>query len=137
MKCIVFSEFSRMCKILNRELKGSLMIIGETPQEERQKIIKDFQENPERQILIMSRAGEMALNLHQSDLVFHYDCPMTYASYDQRISRARRQGRKDPVVSVRMVTRGTLEEKIYKLIEKKKDISLATMPFTELIKELL
>lgn len=130
-KVIIFSEFASMCKILHREFPNSLMIIGETPQEERQAIVKEFTENPNRQILIGSKAIEMGLNLQCAGLVVHYDPPLTYSSYDQRNSRAHRQGRADKVISVRITVKGTIEDRIWKLIESKRLISLASMPYNE------
>jgi len=135
-KALVFSEFAEACKLLHKEFPNSLMIIGATPQEEREKILKEFRENPDRQILFASKALEMGVNLQCVSLVVHYDPPLTYSSYDQRCSRARRQGRADKVISVRITVKGTVEDRIWKLIEAKRLISLASMPYNEW-KELL
>lgn len=137
-KAIIFTEFASAVPAIMDILpeKGAVSITGATSQEQRKLFIGLFQFIPKVQFLVGTRAIEMALNLHAADFVIHLDPPMTYASYDQRISRARRQGRKDKVVSVRIVSRGTIEEKIYRLIEKKKNISIMAMPYTELVKEL-
>jgi SNF2 family DNA or RNA helicase len=78
----------------------------------------------------------MGLNIQAADVVVHYDLPPTAKSLDQRISRARRQGRKDPVLSVKMICKGTIEVELDKIINKKEDMSLQTMPLTKL-KEIL
>lgn len=137
-KVIIFSEFSEMCKLINADLPGSRMIIGETPNDLRDKILKEFNENPNVKILIMSgKVGEMGLNLQVASYVIHYDPPLSWASYDQRIARARRKGQKSAVVSVRLFCYNSVESRIYTLIEKKKNISLMAMPFNELERELL
>jgi SNF2 family DNA or RNA helicase len=92
--------------------------------------------DPSIKYLIGTKALEMGLNLTKADYVIHLDPPLTFASYDQRCSRARRQGRNDKVISVRMVTAGSLEQRIYKLIESKKLISLSAMPYS-LMKEII
>lgn len=136
-KAIIFTEFSTAVPAILSALTGAVSITGATKQEDRATIMHQFQTDPATKFLVMTRAGEMALNLQAADFVIHYDPPLTYSSYDQRCSRARRQGRKDPVVSVRLVCKDTIEEKIYKLIETKKLISLLAMPYSELKKELL
>jgi SNF2 family DNA or RNA helicase len=127
-KCLIFSEFAQMCKILHREFPNSLIITGETPQVEREKIINEFRNNPDRQILIGTSALEMGVNLQCAGLIVHYDPPLTWSAYDQRCSRAHRHGRTDKVVSVRMVSK--IEPKLYKLIETKQLISLSAMPYS-------
>jgi SNF2 family DNA or RNA helicase len=137
-KALIFTEFASAVPLIRANLPSgaSLEIQGSTPQESRQGIMLQFQTDPQINYLILTSAGEMGLNLQAADYVIHLDPPLTYSSYDQRCSRAHRQGRKDKVISVRMVTAGTLEERIYKLIENKKLMSLAAMPYS-LMKELV
>jgi len=135
-KAIIFTEFSSAIPFI-QEVVGGLVISGSTPQEERQAVIDKFQSSPDIKHLIMTRAGELGLNLQSASYVVHYDPPLTYSSYDQRNSRARRQGRQDKVISVRITVKGSIEDRIWKLIERKRLISLQAMPYNELIKELL
>jgi len=137
-KAIIFTQFRTAVPGILNVLPGNsaVSITGSTPTVDRPALIDRFQNDPDCKFLVGTSAVEMGINAQKGDYIIHLDPPMTYASYDQRISRARRQGRKDKVVSVRLVSRGTIEEKIYKLIEKKKTISIMAMPYTELVKEL-
>lgn len=135
-KCIIFTEFASVIPYIQEVVPNSLVISGATPQEERQDILNNFQTNKVINYLIGTKAMEMGLNIQSADYVIHLDPPMTYSSYDQRNSRARRQGRQDKVVSVRITVKGSIEERIWKLIERKKELSLMAMPYNEL-KELI
>lgn len=138
-KALIFTEFAAAVPGVLAVLPAgsAVSITGSVPQSDRVDILEKFQTDAETKYLVMTRAGEMGLNLQAADFVIHLDPPLTYASYDQRCSRARRQGRKDRVVSVRLVIKDSIEEKIYKLIERKRMISLTAMPYNELVEELL
>ena len=129
-KAIIFTEFSSAIPFIQAEIK-CLAISGQTPQEDRQAILQEFQTNPEVKYLVMTKAGEMGLNIQAADYVIHLDPPLTFSSFDQRNSRARRVGRLDKVISVRITVKGTIEDRIWKLIESKRLISLASMPYNE------
>lgn len=133
-KCIIFTEFSSAIPYIQEVVPNSLVISGSVPQEERQAILNNFQTSKAINFLIGTRAMEMGLNIQSADYVIHLDPPLTYSSYDQRNSRARRQGRQDKVVSVRLTVKGSVEERIWRLIERKKELSLMAMPYNELIK---
>ena len=137
-KALIFTEFATAIPHIqaNLPIGSSLVIQGSTSQELRQGIVDQFMTDPSIKYLIGTKALEMGLNLTKADYVIHLDPPLTYSSYDQRCSRARRQGRNDKVISVRMVTAGSLEQRIYKLIESKKLISLSAMPYS-LMKEII
>ena len=122
-KALIFTEFASAVPYIQASLPSgsSLVIEGATGQELRQAIVDKFQTDPNIRYLIGTRALEMGLNLQAADYVIHIDPCLTFSSFDQRCSRARRQGRNDKVISVRMITAGSLESKIYKLIENKRD----------------
>ena len=96
-KVIIFSEFAECCKVLHRELfqYNPLMIIGETPDKERQKIVWKFNKENEYKILIMSSAGRWGLNLQESaSVVINYDIPFSVSKLTQRIGRVHRVAEK-------------------------------------------
>lgn len=138
-KAIIFTEFASTVPAIMSKLPphSAVSITGSVKQDDRAAILHLFQTDPKVKYLVGTKAMEMALNLQAADFVIHLDPPLTYSSYDQRISRARRQGRKDKVVSVKFIVKNSIEEKIYRLIERKKLISLLAMPYSELKKELL
>lgn len=135
-KKIIFSEFAEMCKILNREIPSSLMIIGETATEERNNIVNRFNTDPEVKVLVMSSAGAYGLNLQAADVVIHTDLPWSIAKYEQRAARSHRMGQKNTVYEYSLVAKHTVDEFVLKKLESKQEISERLMPVTQL-KELL
>lgn len=122
-KIIIFSEFAEMCKILNRELQeyNPLMIIGETS--DRERIVNDFNNKKEHQILIMSSAGMYGLNLQVSDTIINYDLPFSLSKLEQRIGRAHRINQKNSVSVYSLIGKGTADMAIKRIIHTKKNLS--------------
>ena len=73
--------------------------------------------------LISLKAGGTGLNLVGADTVIHFDPWWNPAVEDQATDRAHRIGQKNSVQVIKLITKGTIEEKIYKLQKKKKDLS--------------
>jgi len=135
-KRIIFSEFAHMCKILNRELPGSLMIIGEVKSQERDEIVKKFNSDSTCQTLIMSSAGAYGLNLQAADVIVHYDLPFSIAKYEQRSARAHRMGQKNVVYEYSLVVENSVDKWIKKKLENKQDLSEMLITLTD-VKEIL
>ena len=131
-KIIVFCEFAEMCKILHRELSNSLMIIGETPIEKRNEIVKEFNESLNKGILIQSSAGAYGLNLQAADVVIHYDLPWSIAKYEQRAARAHRLGQKETVFEYSLIANKTVDGYVKRKLNAKQDISEHLMPVSEI-----
>ena len=134
-KVIIFSEFSEMCKILNRELKrwNPLMIIGEISSEGRKKVVEEFKTDPEKNLLIMSSAGAFGLNLQVASVIIHYDQPWSLSKMQQRDGRAHRIGQKDSVLVYNLLAKGTVDYYVKKVIHGKAELSnkiLGDVPIT-------
>lgn len=124
-KAIVFSRFSEMCKILGRELKeyNPLIIIGETSNEERHKIIDAFNTDDEHKILVLSSAGQYGLNIQRANILFHYDQEWSLAKMVQREGRAHRIGQKKVVQVFNLLARGTMDMYVKKTLHGKAELS--------------
>ncbi|WP_141548630.1 helicase-related protein, partial [Bacillus toyonensis] len=72
--------------------------------------------------LISLKAGGTGLNLTSADTVILYDLWWNPAIEEQAAGRAHRMGQKNVVQVIRLLTRGTIEEKIYELQQKKKEL---------------
>jgi len=131
-KVIIFSEFSQMCDILERELPGSLKITGEVSTEKRNEIVQQFNSDPEKKILVMSSAGAYGLNLQAADVIIHFDLPWSVGKYEQRAARSHRLGQKNTVYEYSLIARHSVDEYVQKKLEKKQDIAETLMPITEL-----
>ena len=122
-KVLVFSQFTQMLDILAEELNKNNInysyLSGKT--KKRQDVIKDFNENKNKQVFLISlRAGGVGLNLTSADNVIIFDPWWNPSVENQAIDRVHRIGQKNSVNVYRLITEGTIEERIVKLQEKKK-----------------
>lgn len=130
-KAIIFTRFSRMADILERELAkyNPAKITGQT--QDRHEQVKKFREDPSCRILIGTNAMREGLNLTEASMVIMYDQDYTSASMEQRIGRAWRLGQTKPVRVYHLLSEDTVDHKFKKLVAKKRTAS------TILLNELL
>lgn len=122
-KALVFSQWTSLLDLIEPHLKKAKIkfcrIDGSTT--ERQKIVDEFQSETGPPILLMTlKAGGVGLNLTAADYVFLVDPWWNPAAEDQAADRAHRIGQTRPVFVHRLVSRGTVEEKILALQDKKR-----------------
>lgn len=122
-KVLVFSQFTKMLDILAEDLNGKniqhLYLSGQT--KDRKTMVNDFNNNPDNKVFLISlKAGGTGLNLTSADAVIIFDPWWNPSVENQAIDRTHRIGQKNSVNVYRLVTKGTIEEKILKLQEKKK-----------------
>jgi SNF2 family DNA or RNA helicase len=125
-KVVVFSQFTSMLKLLQKRLENEQMtyeyLDGQT--RKREEKVNNFQENEDIRIFLISlKAGGTGLNLTSADYVFLIDPWWNPAVENQAIDRCYRIGQEKHVMAYRMICRGTVEEKIIKLQENKKQVS--------------
>lgn len=124
-RILLFSQFVEMLKIVRAWLdkKGIKYeyLTGET--RDRHVMVDRFNNDDSIPIFLMSlKAGGTGLNLTGADYVIHYDPWWNPAAEDQASDRAHRIGQKKTVFVYRLITKGTVEEKIMKLQERKRDL---------------
>jgi SNF2 family DNA or RNA helicase len=100
---------------------------GQTKMQERGKMVDAFNKGKGYIFLISLKAGGTGLNLTGADVVIHYDPWWNPAVEQQASDRAHRIGQKKTVEVIKLIARGTIEEKIYELQEKKRDIIKSVM----------
>ena len=124
-KILIFSQFTSMLLLIEKRLKNAgidwVKLTGQT--RDRNQPIQDFQNGDTPVFLISLKAGGTGLNLTAADTVIHYDPWWNPAVEDQASDRAHRIGQDKPVFIYKLVTEGTVEEKIQELKEKKKAIA--------------
>ena len=98
-------------------------ITGETPKETRMKLVKRFNGDDTPVFLISLKAGGVGLNLTGADVVIHYDPWWKFAVQNQATDRAHRIGQTKKVTVYRLIAKGSIEEKIIKLQDTKRDLS--------------
>lgn len=126
-KALVFSQFVGHLKLIREYLDSKSIkyryLDGSTPPKERKREVDAFQSGEGDLFLISLKAGGLGLNLTAADYVIHMDPWWNPAVEDQASDRAHRIGQKRPVTVYRLVARNTIEEKIVKLHQEKRDLA--------------
>jgi SNF2 family DNA or RNA helicase len=127
-KALVFSQFTGVLDEVSLRLletgAQSFRLDGSTPQKERDRQIAEFQDVKGAAVFLISlKAGGLGINLTAADYVFLLDPWWNPAAEAQAIDRAHRIGRSGAVTAYRLITKGTIEEKILRLQEKKRRIA--------------
>ncbi|MFF2497026.1 SNF2 helicase associated domain-containing protein [Peribacillus sp. NPDC058075] len=125
-RVLVFSQFTKMLQIIGRDLamKGQpfFYLDGQTPSKERVEICNRFNAGERDLFLISLKAGGTGLNLTGADTVILYDLWWNPAVEEQAADRAHRMGQKNAVQVIKLIARGTIEEKMNELQEKKRHL---------------
>lgn len=124
-KAVIFSQYTKMLAIMRRDLDERAIaycyLDGST--KNRMDEVRKFNESPEIPFFLVSlKAGGTGLNLTGADTVIHYDLWWNPAVEDQATDRVHRMGQKARVSSYKLVTLGTIEEKIVELQNRKKGL---------------
>ncbi len=122
-RALVFSQFTSMLDLLGERLAAEAIdycrLDGST--KDRGAVVRAFQAGRAPVFLISLKAGGVGLNLTAADTVVHFDPWWNPAVEDQATDRAHRIGQRRVVTSYKLITRDTVEEKILKLQQKKRD----------------
>ncbi len=124
-KAILFSQWTKTIDWLAEHTKpfGALVYHGGVPTKKREPILKQFKEDPNSHLLLMSYGtGAVGLNLQFSQYVFLYDRWWNPAIEDQAINRAHRIGVANPVIVTRFICQNTIEERIDLVLQQKREI---------------
>nr|WP_318503691.1 C-terminal helicase domain-containing protein [Bacillus sp. T3] len=125
-RVLIFSQFTKMLQFISKELNSQgesfFYLDGQTPSAERVELCHRFN-NGERDIFLISlKAGGTGLNLTGADTVILYDLWWNPAVEAQAADRAHRIGQKNVVQVIKLVARGTIEEKMNELQQKKRHL---------------
>ena len=126
-KALVFSQFTDFLALLRERLDAAGIayqyLDGSTPAAERTKRVAAFQAGAGDLFLISLKAGGFGLNLTVADYVIIADPWWNPATEEQASARAHRIGQQRPVTVYRLVTQGSIEEKIVRLHRSKRDLA--------------
>ena len=135
-RVLVFSQFVSMLTILRNQMDQRQIpycyLDGST--QDRMGVVHKF--NTDRKIpvfLISLKAGGVGLNLTGADMVIHFDPWWNPAVENQATDRAHRIGQKRTVYSVKLITKGTVEEKVLEMQRRKKAVIDATLATGETV----
>ncbi|MBR0365390.1 MAG: DEAD/DEAH box helicase, partial [Clostridia bacterium] len=123
-RILVFSQFRSMLDIIEKAIISEgieyFYIHGSTPTQARAEMAEAFNAGDRSVFLVSLKAGGTGLNLVGADMVIHYDPWWNPAVTDQATDRAYRIGQTRSVQVIKLAARGTIEEKILSLEEKKR-----------------
>ena len=135
-KIILFCSLHEVVDQLKRYFPTAVSVTGRDSQDVKQRAVDAFQNNPKTDIIICSiKAAGVGLTLTASSNVAFVEFPWTYADCCQCEDRAHRIGQKDSVTCYYFLGRRTIDEKVYRIIQEKKNIANAVTGFTEDIEE--
>jgi superfamily II DNA or RNA helicase len=128
MKFVVFSQYTGMLELIEKYLQQAGIrfagLKGNMAVGKRQKMIAEFNKDPVCRVFCASLlAGGIGIDLTSAQAVIHYDRWWNPAREEQATARVHRMGQKNVVQVFRLITKGTLEEKIHQLITKKRDLA--------------
>ena len=128
-RILLFSQFTSMLSLIEQELVqrkvAYSLLTGDT--KDRRTPVKNFQDGKTPLFLISLKAGGTGLNLTAADTVIHYDPWWNPAVENQATDRAYRIGQDKPVFVYKLIARGTVEEKIQALQQKKAHLAAGVL----------
>ncbi|MFE1457850.1 DEAD/DEAH box helicase [Streptomyces sp. NPDC058735] len=128
---LVFTQYVQMARILKRHLAArgtpSMFLHGGTPVAQREAMVRRFQDGEVPVFLLSLKAAGTGLNLTRAEHVVHYDRWWNPAVEAQATDRAYRIGQTRPVQVHRIVTEGTIEDRIAALLVRKKELADAVL----------
>ncbi len=126
-KVLLFSQFTSMLELIRLRLTEEgisyYLLQGATPAPQRAQLVDAFNTDDTAVFLISLKAGGTGLNLIGADMVIHYDPWWNLSVQNQATDRAHRIGQTHPVQVVRLITQNTIEEKILRLQENKRQLA--------------
>ena len=123
-KMLIFSSFTSIFDILERELEENgikyFKLTGKTKVDARVEMVDEFNKSEEIPVFLVSlKAGGTGLNLIGADMVIHFDPWWNLSQENQATDRAYRIGQRNNVQVFKLITKGTIEEKIQELQDRK------------------
>jgi superfamily II DNA or RNA helicase len=125
-KVVVFSEYERMTHLAGEELKklgiGFVSLHGGVPSRNRGALMEKFRHDAECKVFLSTDAGGVGLNLQAASAVINFEPPWNPARLEQRIGRVHRLGQAHPVHVVHLLTKDSIEERVWETLKLKKSL---------------
>ena len=126
-KVIIFTEWTTMTYLIGKVMSqlgiDFVEFTGKVPTEKRQALIDEFRNNPDCMVFLSTDAGGVGLNLQNTDCLINIELPWNPARLNQRIGRIHRIGQKsDKINVINMITRNSIEERVFAGIGLKQEL---------------
>ena len=137
-RVLIFSQFTSFLDLVNASLASSgtdyYYLNGSTPIPEREKMVREFQKGKKSVFVVSLKAGGLGLNLTGANYVIHLDPWWNPAIEQQATDRAYRIGQRQNVTVYHLIAAHTIEEKILRLHDRKKQLSESFLEGTDIAK---
>jgi superfamily II DNA or RNA helicase len=125
-KVVVFSEYERMTHLAGEELEklgiGFASLHGSVPSRNRGALMEKFRRDVNCRVFLSTDAGGVGLNLQAASAVVNFEPPWNPARLEQRIGRVHRLGQAHPVHVVHLLTKDSIEERVWETLKLKKSL---------------
>ena len=126
-KVVIFSQFKKFVDLVEEELERNnyttLKITGEDSSEEKMKKVEKFNNHKGKIILLATDVIAYGINLqHSCSILINLDLPWNPMKLENRIGRLDRMGQKNPVTVINLLTKSTIEERVWNILTKKKEL---------------
>ena len=124
-KAVVYSWFARRLQpILNPVLSpyNPAVIVGDQSTDERNEQLKKFKTNPSCRVMLLSKAGSEGISMEEAQYLIRLDTPFSIGRDIQLTGRIRRITSLEPTFSFTLAARDTVDEKMLKILSRKKDM---------------
>jgi SNF2 family DNA or RNA helicase len=125
-KVVVFSEYERMTHLAGQQLEklgiGFVSLHGSVPSRNRGALMEKFRRDADCRVFLSTDAGGVGLNLQAASAVVNFEPPWNPARLEQRIGRVHRLGQPHPVHVVHLLTRDSIEERVWETLKLKKSL---------------
>ena len=125
-KVVVFSEYERMTHLAGQELEklgiGFVSLHGSVPSRNRGALMEKFRRDADCRVFLSTDAGGVGLNLQAASAVVNFEPPWNPARLEQRIGRVHRLGQAHPVHVVHLLTKDSIEERVWETLQLKKSL---------------
>jgi len=135
-KLVLFAHLKEVIQAIHKHYPEAVTITGNDSTLQRQQAVDSFQNNPETKLIICSiKAAGVGLTLTASSRVAFVELPWTAADCDQCEDRCHRIGQHDSVTCTYFLGQETIDEKIYRIIQTKREIAHTVTGATEQVEE--
>ncbi len=135
-KLVLFAHLKEVIQAIHKHYPDAVTITGDDSTLQRQQAVDSFQNDPETKLIICSiKAAGVGLTLTASSRVAFVELPWTAADCDQCEDRCHRIGQKDSVTCTYFLGEDTIDEKIYRIIQTKREIAATVTGATEQVEE--
>jgi SNF2 family DNA or RNA helicase len=125
-KAVVFSQWELMLRkaeeVVGRLGVGCAVLHGGVPGKERRALLERFRDDADCRVFLSTDAGGTGLNLQSADTVVNLEVPWNPAVLEQRVARVHRMGQHSPVQVYHFVTRDSIEERVLKVMQRKREL---------------